>query len=468
MPFRWWQQALNNGVHEGLELLESRQVKTVNGLNTIAILFLIGYLVINLYLKNYKAMLLDAAILGLVCFPIYWLHRQRKYVYTKVWAFFTVNVLLMLVATVNELNRNISNTSVILVGISVLSVLLFEGRSKYFAAFFSFLCYIASHGAFIYLTKRNLNAESIIYMINALVAITVIFTITNLYKEDFLASQKLILERNAEIEQKNDDMIESISYAERIQKSLLPNTQKLRNFFSRSFILYLPKNIISGDFYWLACSSMRRSLADENLNDSIFLAVADCTGHGVPGAFMTIIGITLLDQIVNQEHVYAPGKILHELDERLIKVLQQESNLHREQALHDGMDIALIKVDLAQAQVVFSGAKRPLWVLRKDSHDLEVYKGDKFPIGSTQYKYKKFTETHITIHTGDRLYLFSDGYADQFGTQGKFTVSRFKELLTLQAYLEINSQKDMLKRVFTQWRGNEEQTDDILIIGLEI
>ncbi|MCS7027169.1 MAG: serine/threonine-protein phosphatase [Bacteroidia bacterium] len=468
MLFRWWKQALNNGIHEGLELLTSRQVKTVNGLNTIASLFLIGYVLINLFTKNYQALFLDLAILGLVCFPIYWLHRQRKYTYGKVWAFFTVNILLMLVATVNELNRSISNTSVILIGLSVLSVLLFDGRAKYFAAFFAFLCYVFSHLTFLYIANKNFNIENVLYMINAMVAIAIIFTITNLYKEDFIASQRFILERNEEIEQRNADMIESISYAERIQKALLPQEQNLAKFFPNSFISYLPKHIISGDFYWFASPHLQHPPKTENSGIDLFLAVADCTGHGVPGAFMTIIGITLLDQIVNQENIHAPAEILHKLDERLVAVLQQESNLHHEQALHDGMDIALIKINLPQGKVTFAGAKRPLWIIHKNSTELEVYKGDKFPIGSTQYKNKKFTEKHLTIHKEDRLYLFSDGYADQFGIQGKFTVSRFKELLLSQTHLEMSIQKSTLERNFQQWKGEEEQTDDVLVIGIEI
>jgi serine phosphatase RsbU (regulator of sigma subunit) len=244
-------------------------------------------------------------------------------------------------------------------------------------------------------------------------------------------------------------------------------------------LLYQPKDIVSGDFYWFTTvDSWKHRLAESDglglsLADSLpartkilFLAVVDCTGHGVPGAFMTMIGGGLLDQIINRDKIYSPAQILSELDTRLLRTLQQRDKEGKQ--VQDGMDISLLQLDLANKQLVWASAKRPLWILEKNNTTFTVYKGDKYPIGGNQFDQKHFTEHDIALKEGDMLYAFSDGYADQFGAKGKFTIRRFKEVLLENRFKPFATQELLLHNHIQHWQGTEIQTDDILVMGLRI
>ncbi len=267
--------------------------------------------------------------------------------------------------------------------------------------------------------------------------------------------QKFELEKKNElIAEKNKEMTDSLNYAKRIQGAILPKKEMIYKTFPQSFILYLPKDIVSGDFYSFA-----------KKNGSIIVAAADCTGHGVAGAIMSMIGSSLMHQIINEKGIVAPAEILNQLNLGIVEALKQTEN-----ASHDGMDVALCEFDLEKMNLSFAGANRPLWLVRNGN--LEVFKSDKFPIGGLQIEHKEsFTNQEIKLEKNDTIYIFSDGYADQFGGMlgKKMMTKKFKEILLSIQDKTMTEQGEYLHHFIKDWMGGGvEQVDDVMVIGIKI
>jgi serine phosphatase RsbU (regulator of sigma subunit) len=272
-----------------------------------------------------------------------------------------------------------------------------------------------------------------------------------------------------EIEEKNKSITDSILYSKHIQDVCLPSKQLKDQLFGQIFILFQPKDIVSGDFYWY-----------NEKNGKKLIAACDCTGHGVPGALMSMIGNNILNRIVNEKGLTSPEEVLNRLNYEIRKTLKQEEQSESK----DGMDIALLTFN-SDTEVEYAGANRPLWVVRhsKSSQsagaeadsafkpELEEIKPDKFSIGGHPTETPRQFKKHIiNVSKGDCLYLFSDGFGDQFGgSNGKrFTTKRFKELLVMNAAKPVEEQELVLKSVIKEWKGELEQIDDILVIGIKI
>ncbi|MBI3135248.1 MAG: GAF domain-containing protein [Bacteroidetes bacterium] len=255
------------------------------------------------------------------------------------------------------------------------------------------------------------------------------------------------------IEEKNKNITDSIIYAKRIQDATLPAKELVRNYLHDSFVLFKPKDIVSGDFYWI-----------ERVEDTILFAVVDCTGHGVPGAFLSLIGHNSLNQIVNELKIYQPNKILEELNRIVSKTLH--NNNTGTTSIKDGMDMAICSLNLTTNLLQFAGAFNPLYLVR--NNNMEEIKGDKFPIGAGFAQNPEFTNNVIQLKEGDCIYLFSDGYADQFGgPKGKkFKYSRFKEILVEINAKAMSEQHDILNNMIEEWQGDLEQIDDVCVIGI--
>ncbi len=306
-------------------------------------------------------------------------------------------------------------------------------------------------------------------------------------REQKLKQEKAILENKVEerttelkveklkVESAHKDIKDSIQYAKKIQEAILPVDEELNKHLKDYFILYKPKDIVAGDFYWMEKvrwqkAGGNRQSAEENdpqlhTANCVLIAAADCTGHGVPGAFMSMIGSTFLNEIV-RKGIFMPDIILDELNIQVRQTLKQDSETSQSR---DGMDIALCLIDKEKNKLFYSGANRPCLIVR-DKQIFE-YKADKFPIGGIHRNQKdKFTLNEIEIKTGDLLYLFSDGYADQFGgPKGKkFMHKKLKETLISISQRPISEQKLLLDNIITNWRGNTEQIDDVLVIGILI
>jgi ligand-binding sensor domain-containing protein/serine phosphatase RsbU (regulator of sigma subunit) len=256
-----------------------------------------------------------------------------------------------------------------------------------------------------------------------------------------------VVKVNSELAMKNKDITDSILYASRIQNALLPPELPIEN----TFVLFKPRDIVSGDFFWFMSDG-----------DKHWIAAVDCTGHGVPGAFMSIIGFNSLNYIIKELGITQPSEILDKLDAEVSSTLHQ---YHTDDQVHDGMDIALVCYDSKNKLLEYSGAFNPLWIVRKG--ELIETRANRFAIGLTPDLEKGFTNHALSIEPGDVLYLFSDGYADQFGGPSgkKLKVGSFKELITEVHQYPVHEQKKMLEDYFQKWRGMYAQVDDVLVIG---
>lgn len=261
-----------------------------------------------------------------------------------------------------------------------------------------------------------------------------------------------ILLQHVELEEKTKEITDSINYAKRIQDAILPSMNAVKNSLTQSFILYKPKDIVAGDFYWM-----------ENKNDLVLFAAADCTGHGVPGALVSVLCSNALNRAVNEYGLTKPSAIL---DKTLEIILAQFENSGED--VKDGMDIAICSYQPSTRKLEYAGAQNPLYIVRKDATELEEIKGDKQPIG--KYSTRKDFTNHTTIlNPGDKIYLSSDGYADQFGGERgkKFKSINFKKLLLDIKTKSMEEQQKILNMTFENWRGDLEQLDDVCVLGFQ-
>lgn len=272
--------------------------------------------------------------------------------------------------------------------------------------------------------------------------------------EEVVRQKEEIQDKNQELEILYKQVTDSIHYAKRIQEAILPPQELFDQLLPNSFVLYKPKDIVSGDFYWL-----------DKKGESVYCAAVDCTGHGVPGAFMSIVGSNLLKDAVNNTDYYAPSEIMDKLNEGVATTLHVGLS---EKQTKDGMDMTLVAIDYKKMELQFAAAYNPLYIVR--SGQLIQHKADKFPVGAFVGETRKFANSTIQLQKGDTVYIFSDGYADQFGgPKGKkFMAGTFRNLLLEVSALSAPLQKKKLDETIEMWRGQLEQVDDILIIGIKI
>ncbi len=264
-----------------------------------------------------------------------------------------------------------------------------------------------------------------------------------------------IEKQKEEIEEQKKHITDSIYYARRIQNAILPSFSMISEHLDNYFIFYLPKDIVSGDFYWV-----------HEVDGLFMIAAIDCTGHGVPGAFMSIVGFNQLNYVVTVKKARSASKILDELNQGVITTLNENTG---ENSIKDGMDMALCVLDLNTCKAEFAGANNPLVLIR--NNEVTRYKGDRFPIGAYEgQEQQSFANNLIDLKPNDCLYLFSDGYPDQFGGLDgkKFMYKRFEQLLLEIHAKPMEEQKEILNKKLLKWKGSNDQVDDILVIGIRI
>ncbi len=278
-----------------------------------------------------------------------------------------------------------------------------------------------------------------------------------------ISKQKEIVER------KNKEIVDSINYAKYIQNALLPSSKTISELKLNCFILFKPKDIVSGDFYWL------HQTLNKNEESEIYIAAVDCTGHGVPGALVSVVGNNGLNRCVKEFNIKHTGEILDKLSELVEETFDKSEN-----ELKDGMDISLCSITNVTgsgAKLQWSGANNPLWILKAESNEIIEIKADKQPVGKFENR-KKFETHSFDLKKGDRIYLFTDGYADQFGgAKGrsikdigrgkKFKYKQFGEIVINTKSLSLKDQKVVLDDAFIDWKGSLDQVDDVCIIGIE-
>lgn len=265
--------------------------------------------------------------------------------------------------------------------------------------------------------------------------------------------EKNVKERTKELAQKNRDILDNLQYAQRIQTAILPETGMIYQTLKDSFIFYRPKDIVSGDFYTFS-----------QKNGKVIIAAADCTGHGVTGAFLSMIGISLLNQLVNESGITEPAQILNQLNAGIVSSLKQKAS-----EVSDGMDIAICSFDLKENTLEYSGANRPLYLIRNGS--IEEIKPDKLAIGGFRLNTEATFKNHfLKLTSGDSIYIFTDGYVDQFGGEKskKMLSKRLREHLLSIQHLTMSEQENSFIKYFDTWKGTNEQVDDVLLIGIRI
>ena len=308
-----------------------------------------------------------------------------------------------------------------------------------------------------YLSGSSGIESAIIFM--SLTAFLILFSRTHSYSQ---IQQQRINQKNEEIESqrkalemKNKDITASISYARRIQYAVLPGEESIYRAIPLSFIVYRPKDIVSGDFFWFHEIDASRYI----------LACGDCTGHGVPGAMMTVVGSSALNHIVAEKNITQPSAILKELDLHISSTLRQQKD--HEYFVHDGMDISVVFVDKMKSSLIISSARRP--VIHITGNQLFEIPGVKNSLGGINLTEKNFYDTELQYQADDMLYLFTDGVTDQFGgpEQKKFSKKRLLETLMKIYPLKITEQKTRIEATVDQWQADQEQVDDILLIGVK-
>ena len=316
--------------------------------------------------------------------------------------------------------------------------------------------------------KSNAERQNILTMaVASILGIVILFSLL-LYGRFRLSQKqrKIIANQKAVVDEKNKDITDSINYAKRIQTAMLSSDEELGQLLGEYFVFFKPKDVVSGDFYW--CHEQ---------GDSVICVVADCTGHGVPGAFMSMIGNSLMNEIIIEKRIIEPGKILDELREGIIKSLGTGNK--------DGMDISLCTLNKVNNTLQFAGAYNGIYITRKgiagDSivqdptvlvhgEDLVEIKGDKQTVGFEDRKNTPFTTRTVEIQKGDTIYLSSDGFIDQFGGRKnkKFSAKRFRKVLSDFADRSMAEQKAEVARILKDWQGDKEQIDDICVIGVKV
>ena len=304
--------------------------------------------------------------------------------------------------------------------------------------------------------EKNRSIMNLTIIVLFLLLFISIYIFINLQKnrkaKNLISSQNESLERQKLfIEQKQKQILESISYAKYLQEAILPPKSFLDQYIPQNFIIYKPKDIVAGDFYW-----------SEKVGDIFFVAVADSTGHGVPGALVSIVCCNALNRAVKEFKLNKTGEVLDKTSALVVETFDKSTS-----EIKDGMDISLLAIDFVNKKICWSGANNPLWYIT-DSQ-LKVIKPNKQPIGKTD-KIVPFVTHEIVYEANTTFYLFTDGFADQFGGENgkKFMYKKFSELLVRNNHLAIQQQAEVVLSVFDDWKGNQEQVDDVCVIGLKI
>lgn len=253
------------------------------------------------------------------------------------------------------------------------------------------------------------------------------------------------------IEEKNHEILDSITYARRLQEAILPPLKVVRSYFPNSFILYKPKDIVAGDFYYM-----------ETIHDKVVLAAADCTGHGVPGAMVSVVCSNALNRTVKEFKILDPGAILDKVKQLVVETFEKS-----EDEVKDGMDISLCMWNTRTNELQWAGANNPLWILRQN--EIQEIKGDKQPVGKS-IQNSNFTTHKLQLNPGDSFYIFTDGYEDQFGGEKgkKFKSANMKNLFLSVKNENMETQRNKILTAFNTWKGNLEQVDDVCVIGVRI
>ena len=461
-----WSKISEIGIYAEMDEGEKRRIQILNRTIFLVIDASIFFLLLDLITGAYA--LIPVILFSFtICVSVLFLIHKRKHLLAK---FISIIFFIIYIAICSIITGKNSGTDIIMIPVILLPTIIF--KEKIIIFIFSFI----SVGTLGFLNwfnyKYGLNiigfSDEILafYMFSgALTAMVISFfiiwyfrNINQEYEDIILKKNKKLINSNEQIklqkiniEEKSKEVTDSINYASRIQHAILPQKQKIDNFLPDNFIIYKPKDIVAGDFYWI-----------EKVDNNLIIAAADCTGHGVPGAMVSVVCHNALNRAVREFNHIEPDKILNKTRELVIETFDQG-----DEDVKDGMDIALCTINLNTKQLQFAGANNPLFIIKNNK--LHITKGDRQPIGDFM-KSKPFTINKIDLAKGDTIYIFTDGYADQFGGPNgkKLKQKKMKELLLSNINLSMKEQKLIIEDAFETWKGKIEQIDDVCIVGFRI
>jgi len=447
---------LNIGVSHLNDDSLNRKIRISNLISLITIFIMSGYLPLAINYCVWGVVILDSLFLLISLFNFV-LHKKGLHILS-----FYISCLYGVVYfTLGTLYYGLnSNLPFFLLVMCMIAIVLFDGM--YFLKFFISTATLAFFVIYIYMKDRPgiivfpedmKKAQEMIGIFNlaTLFFVTIVFFL--FFKRDNILFQKMIMEQKKLVQEKQKEIIDSITYAKRIQEAILPPLDYWKKNLPESFILYKPKDIVAGDFYWMEKSK------DEKF---VFFAAADCTGHGVPGAMVSVVCNNALNRSLLEFNLTDTGKILDKTRELVIETFGKSSS-----EVKDGMDISLCRLNILTNEMQWSGSNNPLWYIRNG--ELREIKPDKQPIGNYAEQ-KPFTSHSLNLEKGDTLYVFTDGYADQFGgPKGKkFKYKKLQDELLVIQDKALTVQKEMLEKLFEDWKDNLEQLDDVCIIGVRL
>jgi serine phosphatase RsbU (regulator of sigma subunit) len=453
---------LNTGVSplndEGL----NRKIRISNLISTITIVIMCGFLPLAIR-YHVKGIIIFDFLFLFISLSNFFLHRKKLHAFS-----FYVSCIYGVVyfgfGTV--FFGLISNLQFFLLVMCSIAIVLFDGMiflkiyvAIAIATFFFVFIYMTGRAGLIPFGEDMKRAQQIIGLVNlfTLFFITVVFLL--FFKRDNVLFQKAIIEQKKLVQEKQKEIIDSITYAKRIQEAILPSPHYWLKNLPDSFVLYKPKDIVAGDFYWMETFTNSHSKTGR---DFIFFAAADCTGHGVPGAMVSVVCNNALNRSLLEFKLTDTGEVLDKTRELVIATFGKS-----DKEVKDGMDISLCRLDPGANELQWSGSNNPLWYIHNS--ELKEIKPNKQPIGNYAEQ-KPFTAHTLQLEKGDLIYIFTDGYADQFGGPNgkKFKHKQLEEKLLSICGEPLNKQKEILDQTFEGWRKNLEQIDDVCVIGIRI
>ena len=461
----FWHKISEIGIDETLVPSQRKIVRILNRIIFLNAIIAIIFSTIDLINKSYESSIISFCPFIVSCILLF-LNKKQLFALTK---WLTFSFIIIFISSITIITGKDSGFIIYFIPGILFPSILFQ-RKKIIIGFSSFVVLLLivvffmadSFEPIIKLTPKELIFHQISCLVGALLITFLIiwyFRSTNLeYEEIIINNNKDLTLYNSKInlqkiklEAKNKDITDSINYASRIQQAILPSNQKIAKHFTNYFLLHLPKDILSGDFYWV-----------EAVNNRIYLAVADCTGHGIPGSMVSVVCNNALNRSVQEFHLKDPNVILNKTRALVIEAFDDN-----EKTIRDGMDISLCCIDKTTNKLLFSGANNPIIIIR--NNQLITLEADRQPIGKYSFG-KPFTQQEITLTSDDIVYLYTDGFADQFGGERgkKYKSANLVKFFIKNSKLTLRNQKDALEEEFTNWKSDFDQIDDVCIMGFKI
>jgi serine phosphatase RsbU (regulator of sigma subunit) len=446
-----WNRISRIGLRDGEGVLDFREVIFLNRILALTPIVMICYIPLEIYFNGVTMLPMVFIMIFMFMLPLP-LHHFRLFRLASYYIFIVGNLLITQAGLL--VGKGVHN-HVALIPIVLVAIIIFKTKAERIlalfitAGFFAFQQYgFGFIKPEIFIAPEIKESFAFIFFLLALILTFLIgFYFIGINRE----YEKIVFEQKSAIDIKNKEITDSISYAKRIQNAILPPERLVKEYLPDSFILYKPKDIVAGDFFWV-----------EKANEKILFAAADCTGHGVPGAMISVICNNALNRSLREFGLTVPAQILNKTREIIISEFEKS-----EEEVKDGMDISLCSLNLSANELHWSGAHNPLLILR--NNEFIELKADKQPVGKFSAA-RPFTDHKIQLEKNDIIYVFTDGYSDQFGGENKkkLKYKAFKNILFEIHHMSMEKQKAMLDDSIESWRGELEQVDDICVMGVRI